>query len=106
MKKSLTVLTLIALSAFALPVARAEAAKDDGKVTLNGSQSTEELLTYLQTAKKKVNLMLRNGVTYGGKIGWVGPQSVVLTELTGKEFFDVRILLTEIVAVETQIRSK
>lgn len=49
---------------------------------------------------KPVTLLLRSGKDYGGTVGEVRSQSVVLRSLAGKEFYDALVRLDEIAGVE------
>jgi hypothetical protein len=59
-----------------------------------------------QEAGKPVELQLRNGHSYAGKIGEVGDHTVLVKELRGKEFFDALVRLDDIVAVEVRVRDR
>jgi hypothetical protein len=53
---------------------------------------------------RDVELVLANGKSYRGKLGSVGTDTVLLTNLVGKEFYDVLIDLDEVAAVELRVR--
>lgn len=53
---------------------------------------------------RDVELVLANGKSYRGKLGTVGSETVLLTQIAGKEFFDVLIDLDEVAAVELRVR--
>jgi hypothetical protein len=53
---------------------------------------------------KAVTLLLRSGKEYGGTVGEVRGQSVVLKSIAGKEFYDALIRLDDISAVEIRNR--
>ncbi|MEW6273105.1 MAG: hypothetical protein AB1689_27830 [Thermodesulfobacteriota bacterium] len=53
---------------------------------------------------KPVTLLLRSGKEYGGTVGGVREQSVVLRNLTGKEFYDAVVRLDDVSAVEVRNR--
>ena len=55
-------------------------------------------------AGKPVTLLLRSGKEYGGTVGEVRPQSVVLKSIAGKEFYDAIVRLDDISAVEIRNR--
>ena len=53
---------------------------------------------------REVELVLSNGKSYRGKLGSVGNETVLLTQIAGKEFYDVLIVLGEVAAVELRVR--
>lgn len=53
---------------------------------------------------KPVTLVLRSGKEYGGTIGEVRGQAVVLKSLSGKEFSDALIRLDDVSAIEIRNR--
>jgi len=53
---------------------------------------------------KPVTLVLRSGKEYGGTVGEVRGQSVVLKSLSGKEFYDALIRLDDVSAIEIRNR--
>jgi hypothetical protein len=55
-------------------------------------------------AGKEVELVLANGKSYRGKLGTVSAQSVVVTEVAGKEYYDVLIDLEDVSAIELRVR--
>ncbi len=55
-------------------------------------------------AGKDVEVVLGNGKSYRGKIGTVGNETVLVTQIAGKEFYDVLIELDEVAAVEMRVR--
>jgi len=76
-------------------------AADDNPLAAGGS--VRDALARIGQGKD-VELVLANGKSYRGKLGTVGDQSVVVTELAGKEFYDVLIRLDEVSAVELRVR--
>jgi hypothetical protein len=53
---------------------------------------------------KPVTLVLRSGKEYGGTVGEVRGQAVVLKSLSGKEFFDALIRMDDVSAIEIRTR--
>lgn len=53
---------------------------------------------------KPVTLILRSGKEYGGTVGEVRGQAVVLKSLSGKEFYDALIRLDDVSAIEIRNR--
>lgn len=96
MKRLSSVFTLIALLAW-VPMATAE-------WPLSPSKSMQDNLKAL--AGKSVTVVLSNGKDYRAKVGDVGADTVLLTGIAGREFFDVLIDLDEIVAIEAQARQQ
>ena len=64
---------------------------------------SREALTKLGDGRD-VELVLKNGKSYRGKLGTVGTATVLVTNLVGKEFYDVLIDLDEVAAVELRTR--
>lgn len=96
---------LLLLAAILIGPASSVRAQSGGDAAvLNASQSMGDNLRHLAEAKKTVELVLRNGKSYKGKLGAVGDHSVVVTQIAGRDFFDALVLIDEIVAVEVQAR--
>lgn len=55
-------------------------------------------------AGKPVTLLLRSGKEYGGTVGEVRGQSVVVKSIAGKEFYDALVRIDDISAVEIRNR--
>lgn len=55
-------------------------------------------------AGRDVEIVLANGKSYRGKLGTVGKDTVLLTQIAGKEFYDVLIDLEAVAAVELRVR--
>ena len=53
---------------------------------------------------RDVEIVLANGKSYRGKLGTVGKDTVLLTQIAGKEFYDVLIDLDAVAAVELRVR--
>src|SRR4051812_22809250 len=53
---------------------------------------------------KPVTLLLRSGKEYGGTVGEVRGQSVVVKSVAGKEFYDALVRIDDISAVEIRNR--
>ena len=79
-------------------------ADDGGKPGLTTGGSLREALTKLGEGRE-VELVLANGKSYRGKLGTVGTETVLVTQIAGKEFYDVLIELDQIAAVELRVRS-
>jgi hypothetical protein len=62
--------------------------------------------TLEQQQGKRVKIKLVSGQDLEGKVGKVGNQAVVLTELTGMEFFDATVRVDQVAAVIVKVRSK
>src|SRR5689334_15361683 len=83
--------------------AGAPARADDAKPGLAATGTMREALTKLGDGRD-VELVLKNGKSYRGKLGTIGTESVLVTNLVGKEFYDVLIALSEVAAIELRSR--
>ncbi|MCC6763225.1 MAG: hypothetical protein IT293_01050 [Deltaproteobacteria bacterium] len=93
-----------AVLAAALAVgAGAMAYAEDGKPGLSAAGDIGAALGKLG-AGRDVEIVLANGKSYRGKLGTVGGETVLLTQIAGKEFYDVLIDLDEVAAVELRVR--
>ena len=75
------------------------------KAALGTAGGMRDALTRLG-AGTEVELALANGKSYRGKLGSVGDRTVLLTEIAGKEFYDVLIDLDEVAALEVRVRGR
>jgi hypothetical protein len=82
----------------------ATAAFGDGP--LNAGSSMANNLRSLLAAKKAVTVVLKGGESYTARIGQVGDHYVLLSELSGKEFFDALVAIDEIAALEVRVRDR
>jgi hypothetical protein len=76
----------------------------DDKPGLTTAGGMREALTKLGEGRE-IELVLSNGKSYRGKLGSVGTETVIVTQIAGKEFYDVLIELDEVAAVELRVRS-
>lgn len=76
---------------------------EDGKPGLSTAGDVRAALGRLGEGRD-VELVLANGKSYRGKLGTVGEDTVLLTQIAGKEFFDVLIVLDAVAAVELRVR--
>jgi hypothetical protein len=63
----------------------------------------------LQAAKEKdlrVVVVLRSGTQYAAQVKDVGAQAVVLENPSGKEFFEVYVVQSEIAAIEVRVHDR
>jgi hypothetical protein len=79
------------------------ACADDAKPGLAATGTIREALTKLGDGRD-VELVLNNGKSYRGKLGTIGTETVLVTNLVGKEFYDVLIDLDEVAAIELRTR--
>ena len=86
--------------AMSLMLATAGAAHAEGLTTGGDMQAALAGLG----AGRDVEIVLANGKSYRGKIGSVGKDTVLLTQIAGKEFYDVLIDLDAVAAVELRVR--
>jgi sRNA-binding regulator protein Hfq len=68
--------------------------------------SLQDTLKQAQAEKAKISIHLRSGEKLSGVVGGVGDHHVVLTRLTGREFFDALVRIDDISAIEAQVRTK
>lgn len=94
-----TALVAVLLAAGASAMAHA----DDAKPGLVATGSIRDALTKLGDGRD-VELVLGNGKSYRGKLGAVGSETVLLTQIVGKEFYDVLIDLKSVAAIELRAR--
>src|SRR5262245_46648632 len=83
-------------------VARAED-QAAAKAGLSTTGSMRDALVGLGTGRD-VEIVLGNGKSYRGKLGTVGKDTVLVTQIAGKELFDVLIDLDDVSAVEVRAR--
>ena len=76
---------------------------DEAKPGLAATGTIREALAKLGDGRD-VELVLNNGKSYRGKLGTVGTETVLVTNLVGKEFYDVLIELDEVAAIELRAR--
>jgi hypothetical protein len=76
----------------------------EAPAALDPTHTLHDNLARIAAAKQGVELTLRGGKSYRGRVGKVGDHAVLLTELEGKEFYDAWIALDEIAAVELRVR--
>lgn len=76
---------------------------EEAKAGLTTAGGMREALGKLGEGRD-VELVLSNGKSYHGKLGGVGSETVLLTQIAGKEFYDVLIELDEVAAVELRVR--
>lgn len=55
---------------------------------------------------KRVKIKLLSGQDLDGKVAKVGTQAVLLSELSGMEFFDATLRLDQVAAVVVKVRTK
>lgn len=79
-------------------------AAQNAPATLDPAHTLRDNLTRIATGTQGVEVTLRGGKSYRGRVGKVGDHAVLLTELEGKEFYDAWIALDEIAVVEMRVR--
>jgi hypothetical protein len=77
-----------------------------GDGPLNASASMADNLRTVLAAKKSLTVVLKGGHTYSARIGQVGDHYVLLSELSGKEFFDALVAIDEIAALVVRARDR
>jgi len=91
------------LATIMLCAAHAPARAGDAKPGLTTTGGVREALSKLGEGRD-VEVVLNNGKSYHGKIASVGNETVLLTQIAGKEFYDVLIELDSVAAVELRVR--
>ena len=104
MKTTRSVLAGLLAATVLLGTVRAGHAEEAGKPGLSTSGSMREALGRLGEGRD-VELVLSNGKSYRGKLGSVGSATVIVSQIAGKEFYDVLIALDAVAAVEVRVRS-
>ena len=84
----------------AVPVVMA----DESTVQVNSPDAVRQTLEQQQGKRVKVKLV--SGQDLDGKVAKVGTHVVVLTELSGMEFFDATLRLDHVAAVIVRARTK
>ena len=95
---------LVVLSEPSLVRAAGKAEVDQGQKPLSVAKSFSETMKDLSGTSARVTLVLKNGKEYAGFVKEVGNGQVVLTKLSGRDFFDAMIASSEIAALEIQAR--
>ena len=93
-------LCVLAGGAVTVPLTLAE----EPSVDLNSPDAVRQTLEQQQGKRVKVKLV--SGQDLDGKVAKVGTQALVLTELSGMEFFDATVRLDQVAAVILRARSK
>lgn len=91
---------------FTAPLAAHAQPAGDAATTLSAAASLRDTLESLRAAGKPVELVLKNGKSYAGKLGAVGADAAVVSEVRGKEFYDAYIVLDDVSAVEVRMRDR
>ena len=75
-----------------------------GKIDL---QANDTILSVLQkNTGQTVELRMKSGEKVGGKVEKVGDKLVHLTQLTGADFFDAAVDMSDVAAVIVRAKSK
>jgi hypothetical protein len=72
-------------------------------------QASHDLRATLELARVesvKIELHLRSGKSFVGSVGGLGDHHVVLTQLTGREFYDALVRIEDISAIEARVRNR
>lgn len=77
---------------------------EDSTIELNSPEVLRQLLE--QQVGKRVKIKLLSGQDLDGKVAKVGTQAVLLSELSGMEFFDATLRLDQVAAVVVKVRTK
>lgn len=77
---------------------------DDPGADLNSPDAIRHTLE--QQVGKRVKLKLVSGQDLEGKVSKVGSQAVIVSELSGMEFFDATVRVDQVAAVIVRVRTK
>ncbi|NOT22711.1 MAG: hypothetical protein HOP22_08290 [Nitrospiraceae bacterium] len=77
---------------------------EEQAIDLNSPEAIRHTLE--QQAGKRVKLKLVSGQDVEGKVSKVGLHAVVVTELSGMEFFDATVRIDQVAAVIIKVRTK
>jgi len=77
---------------------------EDQVIDLNSPEAIRQTLE--QQAGKRVKFKLVSGQDLEGKVSKVGLHAVVITELSGMEFFDATVRVDQIASVIVRVRTK
>lgn len=84
-------------------VCRAEDAAAKPAPVLSTAGSIRDALLQLPEGQP-IEITLANGKSYAGRLGAVGSHAMILTKLTGKDFFDALIRIEDVSSVEVRVR--
>ena len=99
---SLVLCLLCAIGGFAGTVSTVLA--EDQAIDLNSPEAIRHTLE--QQTGTRVKLKLVSGQDLEGRLSRVGSQAVVITELSGMEFFDATVRVDQIASVIVRVRTK
>ena len=77
---------------------------EDQVIDLNSPEAIRHTLE--QQAGKRVKLKLVSGQDLEGNVSKVGAHAVVVTELSGMEFFDATVRIDQVASVIVRVRTK
>lgn len=84
----------------------AQAGHEPKTIQLAVSKDLVANIRALQKAEMSAVLVLSGGARYEGKIADVGNETVLVTELAGREFYAALVRLSDVVAVEARARNR
>ena len=93
-------LILFSIIAFALPL---NLLAEESPLSAQSDNAIKSSLEHL--VGKKVTLRVSNGEELSGTVKEVGKESVVISQLSGKEFYDALVKVDQIVAVIARTRN-
>ncbi len=73
-------------------------------LTVDSHDSLKDVITKL--IGSRVELTLKSGRSYSGKLTMVGDSVAIVAELAGKEFYDAVIAISDLVSVEFRARDR
>ena len=99
---SLVLCFICAIAGYSSTISTAVA--EDQAIDLNSPEAIRHTLE--QQAGKRVKFKLVSGQDLEGKVSKVRSQAVVITELSGMEFFDATVRVDQIASVIVRVRTK
>lgn len=80
--------------------------KSSPKFQANASMGFADTLKQLSSKKMSAYILLKNGRSYGGRIGAVSSRNVIVEKLQEKDFYDAIVKIDEIAAIEVRVRGE
>jgi hypothetical protein len=93
-------------AALAAPPALAQTGGAAPVAALDPAATLRDNLAKLASAKQRAEVTLKGGKSFRGRVGAVGDHGLLLTEIEGRELYDVWIALDEVAAVEVRARGQ
>lgn len=104
--------TILTITAAALALAagffasRRASAEDKPELQVSAQQSLHDVAKLAQQNDVQVYVNVAGGTQYAGRVKEAGAGAVVLTRVTGKDFYDVYIPIDQLVSIELRVRNR